>query len=249
MLPEFSSNDFESFGGGEFSDSAASDAFTPSAYGTLALDLDPASLALVDDARVDSWPSSAADGHTATAAGDLRPTYKTNILNGLPIVRFNGVSGQWMSVGDFSSLTAGELFLVRRINNDPPVDAAQSGVYSFGTSVSASHLPFPDGTIYDSFGTDVRKTTVNPATSMASWHIYSVYSAENDWANFLNGVQIFSTGSNTVGFRSSCLLGTDATGSIFLDGDVGRLIIYNAKLSTLNRSAVIAGLKAKYGVA
>ena len=55
----------------------------------------PPPTGLVDGDPVTTWPDSSTNGNNATQTGTARPTFKTNILNGKPVVRFTvaGLSG------------------------------------------------------------------------------------------------------------------------------------------------------------
>lgn len=64
----------------------------PSDIAGMQLWLKADSLALSDNDPVSTWVDSSGSGNDATQAGALRPTYKTNQINGLPAVRFNGTS-------------------------------------------------------------------------------------------------------------------------------------------------------------
>lgn len=53
--------------------------------------LDASTLALADNARVATWPDSSGNGHDATqGTAAAKPTYKTNVVNGLGVVRYDG---------------------------------------------------------------------------------------------------------------------------------------------------------------
>jgi hypothetical protein len=63
----------------------------PSTVAGLKLWLKADSLALADGAAVTTWTDSSGNGNNATAVG--APVFKTNILNGKPVIRFVGVQG------------------------------------------------------------------------------------------------------------------------------------------------------------
>jgi hypothetical protein len=47
--------------------------------------------ALNDDDAVSTWTDSSGNGNDATqGTGSAKPTFKTNILNGEPVIRFDG---------------------------------------------------------------------------------------------------------------------------------------------------------------
>src|SRR5574343_1369214 len=63
---------------------------------------------LNDGDAVATWEDSSGNNRDASqATGANRPTYKTNIVNSLPVVRFDG-SDDYLEMGDFSSFTRSE---------------------------------------------------------------------------------------------------------------------------------------------
>jgi hypothetical protein len=218
---------------------------------------------LADGGAVATWPDISGLGNNATqGVGNNQPVYKVNIVNGKPVVRFAQGTGDltsigtadYLNLGDRSALTAGEVFIVIKADADPPATGAASGIWTFGNntgSSNASHYPFTDGTVYDSFGTTARKTTVNPTPSLAGFNVYNVYSASADWQSFINGSSIFSTATNTVQFVSTTLLGQSLSGTFYahLNGDVAELVLYSRKLTTAERTGVTNYLKRRYAIA
>lgn len=195
-----------------------------------------------------TWEDSSGNNRDATqATGANQPTYQTNVVNSLPVVRFDG-SDDYLLLGDFSALTEGEVFIVIKIDADPPGADAQSGLAVWGSSSSAAHFPYTDGTIYDDFGSTTRKTTVNPTPALTSWRVYNVWSVSGDWASNLDGSSLYSTATNTVSFPASVNLGISFLSIYFLDGDVAEFIMYDNKLSNGDRSSVQTYLDTKYAL-
>jgi hypothetical protein len=225
--------------------SATTDAgFTPASETGLWMWLKSSSLIASDNDPITTWEDSGSGDHDATnVGGGVRPTYKTNIVNGLPVLRFDGTEEE-MTLEDMSALTEGEMFIVMANGDDPPT-VGGGGVIKMGSDASGSLVPFSDGTIYCSFGTTARKTTVNHTESLATFGIYSAYSASGDWANYWNGLQLFSTGTNTVGFPAVPKIGVSAT---YFRGDIAEVVIYDHKLSAGVRTDVIDYLKDRYGI-
>lgn len=54
---------------------------------------------------VGSWIDSAGSGDPATSSGGSRPTFQTNVINGKPVVRFNGSSNYLRTTAGGASLT------------------------------------------------------------------------------------------------------------------------------------------------
>ena len=199
---------------------------------------------------VGAWADKSGNGldatQTTTAA---KPTLQFNIVNGKPVIRFDGTD-DGLDAGDFSSLTGGEAFIVVKVDADPPPNNFKTGLWDFGASVAATHFPFNvDSTIYDTFGTTARKTTVNPATTLTQFNIYNVTSIANEWTSRLNNTELFTTAINTAGYSATAHLGISSTASAILDGDIAEMILYNAKLIDANRALVNNYLSKKSGIA
>ena len=141
----------------------------------------------------------------------LQPQIVLNAQGALPGIYFDGAGDYLVTTSFPTGLTEAEIFTVARHDADPP--AGDIGYYGFQSAATfASHVPWQDGTIYDAFGSTDRKSTVDPASSMASTFLYSVYSAANDWANYLNGTQLYQTGTNTVAFDATATIGVNIGG-------------------------------------
>lgn len=232
-------------------DSATTDtnAFVPSDVTGMVQWLDVDDLALADNDPVATWPDASGNANDAdqSTSGD-RPVFKTNIANGKSIVRYDGgTSGNYLNLGDLSALTEGEIFIVVKTDNDPATDA-NGGLWVMGTSGNNTRYPFAEGTILDDFGSTVRKTTPDPATPLNQFNVYSVFSATNDWASYINGVLHHSTASNTVGFPADAELGRSSDVNQRFDGDIGDLIIYDHKLTGTERTNVVNYLRSKFGI-
>lgn len=199
---------------------------------------------LNDGDPVTTWSDSHTTAHDATQSTlENKPIYKTNIVNGLPVVRFIVTAPPYLNLEDMSALTCGEIFIVFKLTADPSV--LGGGLHQIGTHAGSSHHPFTNGVIYDAFGSTTRQTTVNPTPAMTSWRVYSAYSATNDWANYLDGMQLYNTATNIVGFTATPTLSTQPYP---IDGDIAEVIMYDNKLSTENRANVIQYLSDKYNL-
>lgn len=200
---------------------------------------------------ISTWTDSSGNGNHATQSGAIRPILATALLNGMNAVRFDYLGG-----GDtyfdlpnmFSSGSAASAYVVIKCDLDPPTINSASGIWDIGSDSQASHFPFGDSNVYDEFGTDSRKSVGNPTPSLASWRIYGPHSAANDWAAFLDGVSIFSTGTNTVGFTTTPRLGGYPPTGMNLDGWMAEVVFTNAKQSSGDREKVEGYLAYKWGL-
>lgn len=200
------------------------------------------------------WQDKSGAGNHGTAAADAnRPLYKTGVLGGKAVLLFDGTDDYFNLVNGFTGLTAGEVFAVARKQADPAVSSAKSGFWGFGSDATAEgeHVPFTDNNVYSAFGTDARKTVGNPATTLAQWNLIDVRSASGAWSWNLNTGSVFSTGVNTVGWRTTPRVGVSMNGgalSYYMDGWFAEVIIYNSVLSAGDRAKVEQYLKTKWGL-
>lgn len=203
---------------------------------------------LSDGDPVATWADASGNSRDfSQGTGVNRPTYKTNIINGRAIVRFDGTTDYVQGPNFLTGYTEGEIFVLVKINADPPADVAQSGLWVFGSSGDTTHFPYTDGTVYDAFATDTRKTTVDPTPSLSStFRIYNVSSKSGEWTSRLDGTQIYTTGTNTVGWTTGPRLGADAGATRFLQGDLALAVLYNVVLSSADRASVIDKINTDY---
>jgi hypothetical protein len=241
-------------GGGGFSPSdIAGLALWLKADGTLWQDSGRTTPASSDADPVGAWDdASGNDDHYTQATAGSRPAFKTGIVNGLPVVRFDGASDYLAGPNHLSALTAATAFVVVKIDNDPPGAADQSGLWDMDAASDAAHYPFTDGNVYDGWGSTARKSTGNPTLSLsAAFRVYGVVSASGAWTSYVDGTQHYTTGTNTVGFGTAPEFGRSFNGAAtyyYLDGDVAEVIVYDSALGTTDRQSVEGYLATKYGL-
>lgn len=191
--------------------------------------------------------------HWTQATSGEQPIFKTGIVNSQAVIRFDGSDDSLtLALDILSGKSAGEVFIVVKVDNDPPGASAQSGLWNQdGDGTNACHYPFTDGTIYEAWGSTSRKTAVNPTPSLASWRLYNVASAASDFKIRLDGTQIYSTGTNTfASFSSPIRLGRSDSlfGNVYLDGDIALIAIVDAVLNSTDRDAIEAEIASIYGL-
>jgi len=238
----------------------ASPAFTPnSIVGIQGWWKADAITGLVDGNLIDStlsryWPDSSANARDLME-GTAPPTYKTNIINSLPAVRFIAASttrmviktGQPALPSDTKPITFVAVF---SLNSNTGVV-----VNIFGTTVNAT-----SGVTLSVSSTlaprlQVNNTALTPGGAtvvVGTWLIFvATYSATGDYAYYTNGTAgnsgnnniVPTTGSNRR-FGASGATGTTQN----LDGDVAELIQYDNVISASDRSSLTRYLGTKYNI-
>jgi hypothetical protein len=203
---------------------------------------------LADNDPVATATDQSGEGNDFTAAGAARPTFKAGIVNDKAVYRFDGTNDVLTGPDFASGFTAGEVFVVVKIDTDPPGGNEQTGLWDFASNTAnAAHFPFTDGTIYDDWGSSDRKTTANPASALTDFRLYNVRSANNAWSNHLDGTQLHSDTSHTVGFAATPLIG-QSPATFFLDGDIAEFVMCSSVQSAPERADLHAYFEAEYGL-
>ena len=210
------------------------------------LDAADADTITLNSGNVSQWDDKSTNNrHAAQATSTAQPIYASSVLNGFNVVRFDGTS-DWLSGSMVTGESAYSMFAVVKVNADPAASQARSGCWDFSSAEFVSHYPFTNGIIYDNFASSVRHTTVNPAPSLASWRIYNADSAAGNWTSRLDGTQLFTTATNTVGMPSSYAIGRGE--DRWLDGDIAEFIVVPSVLSLSDRQKVEGYLAWKWGL-
>lgn len=184
------------------------------------------------------------------AAGTGTPSLVATAINGKPGWRYVGASAQFwkLPAGIVTGMTAMHLFAVIHTTTNA------NGAFHFGESGSNNHHPFSDGNIYDGTGSTTRRTIASQ--NFDTPKIFEIISTGTEHTHLIDGVQVATTGVNTVAWPSTgvCAIGCGiSTGPAafggFWDGDGGDLLAFGAKLSGANATIVRDRLKAWFGTA
>jgi hypothetical protein len=199
--------------------------------------------------KVSQWANKKAGGPAATqGTGTAQPATGTRTLNGLNTLDFSGASQSLaLASNPCAGAPAGTALYVVALDADPGAGGGVLG--GWGTPGSGSHFPYTDGNIYDTFGSTTQKVVGNPVPSLVNPHVYSVVSAAGDWRAYLDGASLFTTAANAVGWGSTLTSvgrADDHSAAFFLDGRIAEIIVCAGALSTADRQAAEAYLKAKW---
>jgi hypothetical protein len=234
--------------------------FAPEMLPGMQLRLDASAITgLSDGTAVSSWADSSGNGRNATqATGTRQPIYRTTVVNGQPIVRFDGVD-DYMTVADVDALDAVQftLFVVAKarvnLSDNSPLEkwAAGSGYpyvlrYYDDTGTKKVRLAVYDGT---------NNPTASGAITQTNWNVITARrsTAEDDLQIFANGSLLEKSSDSTTGAVSNAdalfvgARGGSPAGNYF-DGDIAEIILYDRPLTVNDRQQVEGYLKFKYGL-
>jgi len=187
------------------------------------------SLALVDGDLIDAWSDESGYGTNAVSAGANRPTFKTNIVNGLPVVRCAG--NHWLDHGALFLPYATYFVVWSRTgaaNND----------YILGASGAAySYLQYGGSWyVYKNISTAVAMAT---GTFMLKCNRYN----GTTYQRYTNGVaEASQAGAGGANLRYI------GAGGFACNGDIAEVIIYQTALTDAERSIVDLYLRLKYAL-
>lgn len=221
--------------------------FSPADISGLKLWLKAATIGGSDNDPVSSWlDSSGTSNNASQATSGFRPLYKTNIVNSLPVVRFDGTD-DYMSFGT-SPGTVCTAFVVAALG-DVAANQIAFAIILFtpgiwlSARVSSTNWGSFTGNGEMSAGEVLTNGTFNDL------EVTSTTSGSPETKLYRNGTQKASTGASCTG-ASGQFIGADANGAPirFFKGDIAEIIMYDTVLSSGNRASVEAYLATKYAL-
>ena len=210
---------------------------------------------LVDGDPITTFTDQCGNGnHWSQSTSGAKPIWKASIVNGHAVGRFDGTDDHFTLGSDIlSGKSGGEVWVVVKIDTDPPASSAQSGLWKMdGDGTNAVHYPFTDGQLYEAFGSTARKATgVNPTPALTGWRLYNVSSKNSEFKIRLDGTEIFSTTTNTfASMGSTRTLGRSVSlfGNVHLDGDLAAICITDNVVNSTDRGIINDTFEAIYGL-
>ncbi len=186
-------------------------------------------LALNDNDPVVTWPDESGLGTNAVSPDGSRPTFKTNIVNGLPVVRFDGAQG--LDHGLLTLATATYFIVWSRVN-------AGNSDYVLGKDGSAySYLQYGGDWYTAAAGNMAVAMAAN--TFMLKCCVYNGATHQR----YTNGTAHSSM--NSVAGASLKVIGGLGYAC---RGDIAELLVYSRALTDSERQRVEACLNAKYAL-
>jgi lysophospholipase L1-like esterase len=199
----------------------------------------------IDGDTVQQWNDLSVGGFNATqATAGNRPTYKTNIINGNPVLRFNGAHNMTTaSFLDSSFNTSFTFFIVTsKTDTTLKVSTSNSGIswYSGGTSNSivANYLHLGGQIVQAAIGT---KLTTNPTIQAFRYN----GSQSTIW---FDGVSKSESRTGTLQLSGALTVGSLSSNSFYYNGDIAEIIIYNSALDDTQVGQIESYLEVKYGI-
>jgi len=203
----------------------------------------------VDGTAVSTWADQTTNGNTVTqATGANQPLYKTNILNGRPVVRFDG-SNDVLSKTGFNNLPSGTAY--RSVFTVTSYRSNGFGGFTYGTAASTAAFGLvinSSGNLsVQTFGTDYNSATT--ALNTGALLQEAVFNGLSYLIEYKNGASIgtFTTSNLNTG-TNGIQIGAEIDGSPFLNMDLAEALVFNTPLSNLEKAEVENYIKVKYNL-
>ncbi len=212
------------------------------------------------------WKDKSTNGLSGTAVSS--PTYQTNVQNGLPVIRFNGTN-QYINFGNVLNLGTNGLtvFMVTKYAINPGNQVGMVGKASYRGNFGRWAMVYdtvaggPNGVGVDFFMEDgfssLAGMVFNPATQFNIFTGFNNRTSVNQiYANGTLGNQQPFTGTASNMTNTDPLYvasypngtGTGPQTGMFMNGDIGEVLVYFSALSTLERQQVEGYLAWKWGL-
>lgn len=218
-------------------------------------------LSLNDDDPVASWADASGNGHDAgQATASLRPVFKENILNGHPVVRFDGADD--FLTGSLSAAPSAHTVFVAFVprESDP---GFLLGLFKFGTTENYQQglgtVRDVDGTnyLYSSHGAAVGRAVRipcpvdDPAVVSRRWTGGLEAADMQLWRNGLEASEKFLSPVGSGFFATYTLAAQDTDFGFggFHEVDIAEVLVYDRALSNQELDYVQFYLGVKYGTA
>ena len=202
-----------------------------------------------DGAAVASWPDSSGNGyHAVQAVGTRQPVYKTSVQNGRSVVRFDGVNDT-LKIPSLPLPTFVTVICAARFTTAKPLliehsayASAYDGFYVYGSEY---------------YSLLVRRTDTHSVPGTAQWmgSGWAIVAARYDGTHLVtlngaaqvNGTPVGSALANSF-VTADLYIGSRADASLYGDGDLQELQIYNRALRTDEIQGLVWGLARKLAV-
>lgn len=236
---------------------AAGGVFTPlSLSPTLWLDASDTSTITAAANRVSAWADKSGNGNNATqATAGLKPTTNTTTMNGRNVLDF---SSNLIVTSSFTLSTVNTVFIVftsassaaQVLVEHGPNWNTNPGQIHFINSATQYASGYNRGAAASVSGDSATLTTRTTGAHQLTFQGGGSYATLLAWqdAGALTKTLIYNFNTGVSNLTAAFNIGDRSGGAVLpLAGSLAEILVYNSSLSTANRQAVEAYLKAKWG--
>lgn len=221
--------------------------FSPQAVAGLQLWLKAdAIVGLNDGDPVSTWADASGNGRDLTQALTKRPTYKTNIVNGLPVVRFDGTNDVLISPS-FSYEQPSTIFMVNKTtSSDFKYWFSSRGGFGMAAYQNAGS---PTLSMYAGSAGQPASNRLNGSLPPSSFELWRMkYNGASSALHLNNAAQTYATGSPGSNSGDGLYLGNRYDESLPAGVDFAEFLIYDPAPGASDVAAIEAYLATKYGI-
>lgn len=215
--------------------------FSPSDLAGLTLWLKAdAIVGLSDSDPISTWSDSSGSSNDATAALTLRPTYKTSIINSLPVARFNG-SLNFLTGTSLSLSQPLTLFLLGSIDT---TSGGNSGIFDGTGGARCLLVGFGGSNQVQLFAGGFDNAVSYTASTVKAFS--AIYNGSSSELRVNGGTPASGNpGTNSLGVY---VIGKYSDSTPKYPMDIAEVIVYNSALNSTDRGKVETYLGAKYSL-
>lgn len=201
---------------------------------------------LADTDPISTWPDKSGNGNDATQSGSNRPTFKTADLNGKPVVDFVYGSAQYFVLTNPIPVTTDLtfFFVYKKTASSTLTPIA-------GATTDANGYPslyeWSDNYGYFGFnGNNVSYALTNLNGVYGYITLQSESGLDSVWRNGVNiTVNTFAVATSTVSLQH---IGRVGSGGQYSLGQIAEIIVYDRKITTVERQQVESYIATKYAL-
>lgn len=201
-------------------------------------------LGLSDGDAVGTWSDLSGNGRDATqATAALKPLYKVNIVNGLPVVRFDGLDDLLKTAAFTLNQPTTTLLLAKVLT----IPVGRNAVIVDGTTADTMDIAYLDttGALVLYAGAQVTTTFSFGTTDFQI--ITGIFNSDRSKA-YINGSDKTNLSDAGLGNAGGITIGAGALPNQYANVDVAEVIAYNVELENRRRRLVERYLAAKYAI-
>jgi hypothetical protein len=216
-------------------------AFSPTDVANLKVWLKADQISLADNDPIDTWADQSGNALDVTASSTARPTYQTNELNSLPIVRFDGINDA-LTRSSFTNLSQPNTIFCIRKHLSTPTGHEIDGDTGAGARNLVGYLSGPVYALYA--GTVLSGGTL----AVDTWELTEAVFNGGSSTLHVNGASTLSGAAGAQALGGVLRIGGGDGASFFFGGDMAEVVIYNADIGSTNRGLVRAYLCSKWAL-
>lgn len=203
---------------------------------------DSSSILMDSSSNVSLWIDKSGNGNTVTQDTSAnQPTYVTNVVNGNPVIRFNGTS-HVLQTTSFTSLGTNSVsfWLVER---------NLSNLGGGGAPFSFNSGPNNGIVFQNNNGLQPLPNSVPYTSSVARIVFYNRTNTGSGDTTYLNGTVVTTRDDNTTGtYGTTFAVGMRILSTIYTSGDICEILIFIGMPTTTQRQKVEGYLANKWGL-